>query len=260
MQLTWLVLRFATLALPLILTTEAAARTIKADYAVKIRGFLIGRATFEAEISGLQYTLHFSGQAGGIGRIFSDASTTAIVTGNTGADRLLPSEYSHTWIEGGETERVTMQFSGRALSAMTLDPPRNHPQRYVPLTAETNADAGDLLSAFLWRVDKPTDASCNRTFRLVDGRRRFDIALTFTRMDEFATSDGSFSTPVAVCAIHYSPVAGHRIGKPDNSILNTGDAEVWIAPFGEGFALPVRIQMQSRVGRILLETRSISSN
>lgn len=255
-----LALVLAVLALPLTEAIGAAvARTIDAQYSVKIRGFLVGRAEFKADISGERYVLRFSGRAGGIGRIFADAATAATVTGSLGPDRLVPADYTHTWIEDGETETVAMRFSGRAVAAITLDPPRNHPERYVPLTPETNADTLDLVSAFLWPVDKPTDATCNRTFPLLDGRRRFDIALTFARFDNFATGDGSFSTPVAVCAIHYSPVAGHRIGKPDNSILNASEAEVWIAPIGEGFALPVRIQMQTRVGRILLETRSISS-
>jgi len=256
MKLAGLVLVLA-LALP---TIEAAnARTIRAEYSVKVRGFLVGRAEFHADISGERYVLRFSGRAGGIGRIFSNAATTASVTGKLGVDRLLPADYSHAWIEDGETETVAMRFSGRAVTAISLDPAPEHPERYVPLTAETNADALDLVSAFLWPVERATETTCNRKFPLVDGRRRFDIALTFARLDNFATRDGSFASPVAVCTIHYRSVAGHRIGKPDHSILNAKDSEVWMAPLGEGLAFPARIRLQSRVGRIMLEAQSISS-
>ena len=236
------------------------ARTITAEYSVKIRGFLVGRAEFQADISGKRYTMRFSAGVQGLGRIFSDAETTATVGGKLGADRLLPSEYSHAWTEDGETETVEMRFSGRAVTTIDLEPPRRHPERYVPFTAESNSDAVDLVSAFLWPVEKITDDTCNRTLPLVDGRRRFDITLNFDRFDSFATRDQSFSSPVAVCRLRYKAIAGQRIDKPDNSILDANDTEVWIAPVGEGFAIPTRIQLRSRAGRILLEATSVATD
>jgi hypothetical protein len=255
------VLAFAALALPVYPAIgNAEARTITAEYSVKIRGFLVGRAEFQADISGKRYTMRFSGGVKGLGRIFSDAETTATVDGKLGGDRLLPSEYTHAWTEDGETETVDMRFSGLAVTTIDLKPPRRHPKRYVPFTKESNSDAVDLVSAFLWPVEKITDDTCNRTLPLIDGRRRFDITLNFSRFDSFTTRDRSFSSPVAVCRLHYTPVAGHRIDKPDSSILNGDDTEVWIAPLGEGFAIPTRIQLRSRAGRVLLEATSVATN
>ena len=153
-----------------------------------------------------------------------------------------------------------MRFSGHAVTTISLEPPRRHPERYAPFTRESNANAVDLVSAFLWPVKKITDEICNRTLPLVDGRRRFDITLNFDRFDNFATRDGSFLSPVAVCRLRYTAVAGQRIDKPDNSILDANDTEVWIAPVGEGFAIPTRIQLRSRAGRILLEATSVATN
>lgn len=261
MMLTRLVLAFVALALPLYPVADSAeALTITAEYSVKIRGFLVGRAEFQVDISGKRYTMRFSGGVKGLGRIFSDAQTSATVGGKLNADRLQPSEYNHSWTEDGETETVEMRFSGRAVTAISLDPPRKRPERYVPFTRESNSNALDLVSAFLWPVEKVSAATCNRTLPLVDGRRRFDITLSFTRFDDFATRDRSFSSPVAVCRLEYTAVAGQRIDKPDNSILDAGDTEVWIAPLGEGFAIPTRIQLRSRAGRILLEATSVATN
>ena len=218
--------------------SSASAATITAEYSVKIRGFLVGRAEFQADISGKRYTMRFSAGVKGLGRIFSDAETTATVGGKPGADRFLPSEYHHAWSEDGETETVDMRFSGRAVTTIDLQPPKRHPERYAPFTDETNANAVDLVSAFVWPVEKMTDETCNRTLPLVDGRRRFDITLSFTRFDNFATRDRSFSSPVAVCRLEYTAVAGQRIDRPDKSILNGGDTEIWVAPVGEGFAIP----------------------
>jgi hypothetical protein len=84
--------------------------------------------------------------------------------------------------------------------------------------------------------------------------------LNFDRFDSFATRDQSFSSPVAVCRLRYKAITGQRIDKPDNSILDANDTEVWIAPVGEGFAIPTRIQLRSRAGRILLEVTSVATN
>ena len=93
-----------------------------------------------------------------------------------------------------------------------------------------------------------------------EDRQRIDLrgSLLSPFVSSFTTRDGSFSSRVAVCRFSYTSVAGHRIGKPDNSILNAEGTEVWIAPVEGGFAIPARIQLQTRVGRIVLEPRSIS--
>jgi hypothetical protein len=245
---------------PLPFASIGNAATITAEYSVKVRGFLVGQASFQADVSNKRYTMRFSARAKGFGRIFSDAETNATVGGRLGAERLMPTEYNHVWTEDGETETVEMRFSGHAVTTIDLEPPRKHPERYVPFTKESNANASDLVSAFLGPVEKITDETCNRTLPLVDGRRRFDIRLSFDRFDSFATRDGSFSSPVAVCSMHYTPVAGQRIDRPDNSILSGDDTEVWIAPAGEGFAIPTRIQLRRRAGRIVLEATSVATN
>ena len=152
--------------------------------------------------------MHFSARAKGFGRLFSDAETAATVGGQLGAERSCRPNTSIVWTEDGETETVDNAVRRPRRHDDRSRPPRSHPERYVPFTEESNADASDLVSAFLWPVEKITDETCNRTLPLVDGRRRFDIALGFARFDSFATRDGSFSSPVAVCSMHYTPVAG----------------------------------------------------
>jgi hypothetical protein len=251
-------LAFLVLTLPCVFAAvDAEADVISAKYSVKIRGFVVGRAEFQADITGERYTMRFSGGVKGLGRLFSDAESDASVSGKLAADRLLPREYNHVWTEDGETETVDMRFSGRAVTAIDLEPPRRHPERYAPFTEESTADASDIVSAFLWPVEKVSDETCNRTLPLVDGRRRFDVTLSFDRFEKFATRDQSFSSAVAVCRLQYTAIAGQRLDKPDNSIFNSDETEVWIAPVGEEFAIPARIQLRSRAGRVLLEATSV---
>jgi hypothetical protein len=246
--LTFLAMMFAGLP------SAAGALTLHTDYAVSIRGFPVGNATLTAEIAKNAYSIAFAGGVHGLARLFSDAETSAKASGRVGSERLEPQSYSHVWTEDNEAETVTMRFDRRGVTAIKLDPPQKHPERYVPLTPKTNADALDLVSAFVWPVSTFDPKLCERTLPLIDGRRRFDIALAFSRRELFTAPSGPAINTV-VCSFRYRPVAGQRIGKSDQSIVDKGTAEVWMAPASSGFAAPVLVQLQTRAGRIVLRAR-----
>ncbi len=233
----------------------ASATTLQTEYSVTVRGFPVGRARLQAEFNDGRYTIQFSGGISGLARFFSDAETSAAAIGDVGDDRLRPSEYKHIWKEDNETEAVDMHFAGRGLTEVSLDPPQQHPERYAPFTKANTADALDPVSAFVWPVaGGVTPDICSRTLPLTDGKRRFDIALSFNRLEDFTTPDHSYRDRAVVCSFSYEPVAGYRIDKPEKeSILNGDGMEVWMAPAGAGLAAPARIQLRTRIGQVVLE-------
>lgn len=249
-----LALLSVALSLPVLAAPAARAETLVTEYAVSVRGFPVGRAELQASFADGRYSIRFSGGISGLARLFSDAKTTATVSGAVGEDRLKPAEYKHLWTEDDETETVEMRFSDGGLSDFVLDPPRRHPERYVPITDAAKAGALDPVSAFLWPAPQGvTGDICSRTLPLLDGRRRFDIRLKFSRYESFATRDKSFQHRAAVCSFRYERVAGHRIdGKSRDTITNGDGMEVWMAPAGDGLAAPARIQLATRIGRIVL--------
>lgn len=238
---------------------EAASATIESSYSVSIRGFPVGRARLQATVGDNRYAIQFSGGVRGLARLFADIETTASAAGRLGGERLRPDRYSHVWVEDDETETVTMGFDDRGLRDVTLDPPRGHPERYVPLSARDKLGALDPLSAFLWPApDGLAPEICDRTLPLMDGRRRFDIVLSFARRARFVTRDGSYSTEAIVCAFRYRQVAGHRAGRASgDSIIDSEDMEVWLATAAGGIAVPVRVQFHTRAGRIVLQATSV---
>ena len=230
-----------------------AAHSVRTEYSVTIRGIPVGRAELSAEFADGRYALAFSGGVKGLARLFSDAHATAHASGRIAADRLRPDQYTHVWIEDDETESVDMRFKGPGVTDILLDPPRNKPERYVPITAEQKADALDPVSAFLWPAADGGPAVCARRLRLIDGKRRFDITLSFDREVSFATRDRTYSGTAVVCRFRYEQIAGHRPGKENSLFLaDSDDMEVWMAPAGNGLVAPVRIQMRTRVGRVVL--------
>ena len=236
---------------------DAGALSLSIDYSVSVRGFPVGRAHIRAETIEARYAISFSAGITGLARLFTQIGTTAQATGTIREDRPYAAEYTHTWIEDGETETASMRFADAGVQDIALEPPIDRPERYVPVTAAHRADTLDPVSAFLWPAPAGTTAdACARTLPLFDGKRRFDIEAAFARTDSFSVRRGSRYYRVLVCTIRYRAIAGHRADRPDDSggpINEGGDMEVWLADTGDGLLAPVRVQLMSRIGRVVMQ-------
>src|SRR5439155_4041465 len=73
-------------------------------------------------------------------------------------------------------------------------------------------------------------AACERKIPIFDGHQRFDIVLSFKRMDTVRAEKG-YQGAVVVCAVRCRPIAGHR---PDRYAIKylqeQRDIEAWLAP------------------------------
>src|SRR5437660_10285713 len=72
--------------------------------------------------------------------------------------------------------------------------------------------------------------ACPRKLAIFDGRMRYDLMLTFKRLDRVQSEKGYQGT-VVVCSLYFSPVAGHV---PERAMIkylvNMRDIEVSLAP------------------------------
>lgn len=257
-----LTLALLFLSLPLTAFGDAAAaRAIRADYSVSVRGLPVGKAKLRAEIADRSYSISFSGGISGIVRLFTDLHTSAQVSGEIGDDRPRATDYSHVWVEGDEEETVTMHFAGDGVTGIAIKPPIKRPERYVPITAADEAQALDLVSAFLWpAASGAAPEACNRTLPLIDGRRRFDIVFGFRRMDSLKMGNGWRHYRAAVCSLQYRPIAGQRKDKKNDGFLSDGgDAEVWLASAGGGLVVPIKVKLSTRLGGVVMQATKLEA-
>lgn len=247
----WITLAFACLGGP------APAEELRTDYVATIRGFPVGSAKVRATIGPERYTVRISAKVGGLARIFSDMETSLSASGDVRADGLRPEHYEHAWREGDDAETATIAFRSGNVTDVTVDPPPRRPERRVPIGESDLLGVLDLGTAFIWQLaDEGDPALCDRTLRLFDGTQRFDFVLSFSRFAEFEARDGSYSGPATVCAIRYRPISGHRRDKEEVAFMAANeDIEVWMAPAGGGFALPVKIRLRTEHGFFALEAR-----
>jgi hypothetical protein len=96
-----------------------------------------------------------------------------------------------------------------------------------------------------------------------DGRQRFDLALSFKRMDHVKAAGGGYIGPVVVCSVRYNPIGGHDKTRFAAKFLRESrDIEIWYAPIlGTRFVAVYRLGIPTAFGYAVLQaTRFVSAS
>src|SRR5213076_1399454 len=84
---------------------------------------------------------------------------------------------------------------------------------HVPVTETNRQGVVDPLTAMLFSAatagEGLSQEACRHTLPIFDGRQRYDLKLSFKRMDK-VTAEKGYAGPVVVCSVGYEPIAGHR--------------------------------------------------
>jgi hypothetical protein len=122
----------------------------------------------------------------------------------------------------------------------------------------TEADrrgVSDPLTAMLMPVQAGGDAlasgNCARVLPIFDGRRRYNLALSFKRLDKVGFAHG-FSGVVLVCGVLLQPIAGYRADSMlVKYVAGRRDLELWFVPIvGTSFIAPIRVLLPTLIGTL----------
>jgi hypothetical protein len=102
--------------------------------------------------------------------------------------------------------------------------------------------------------DPVSPEACRRTLPVFDGRMRFDLQLSFKRIEKVQAQKG-YQGPAAVCAVQFVPLAGYVPERPTiKYLMAQQDMEIWLAPIpGTRMVVPYRISLTTPLGRGVLE-------
>jgi hypothetical protein len=230
---------------------------VEAHYTISMTGVAIGEITWRIDIGDTLYRTTASGKASGVLSVLINGEGSAEAQGTVAAAGLDPSSYTSTITDDDGTIALQMTFSdGIATERMTPQPPP-HADR-TPVTDADRRGVADPLSAVLMAETLGggtlAAADCKRTLPIFDGRRRFNLALAYSRMDKIAVAH-SYAGPVLVCGVVLQPIAGYRA---DSMIVKyvagRRNMELWFAPVaGTSILAPVRVLMPTLIGTLKIE-------
>ena len=237
---------------------QADSRLV-AHYRISVAHIAVGTSAIEAVVGGNTYTAAASGRASGVMRIVVSGEGFVSVRGAVVDGRLVPERFRSRTSDEDEKAEVVMTLDDGNVTGLSAESTASDDKR-VPLAPEHRRGILDPLSALLIDVPgerDPVDAeACRRMLPIFDGRRRFDLALAFKRIESVKAY--GFAGPAVVCAVVFRAIAGHRADSALVKYLADGrDIELALAPIaGTRLLAPFRLSVSSMLGDMVIAATS----
>jgi hypothetical protein len=236
----------------------SAQGKLDARYVATLAGVPIGKGAWVIDIGDDQFTAAASGMTTGLLRVFATGEGNAASRGAVRSDVLAPTIFVSTVNNDKRIEELRIVLSAGTVKDLVVDPPTTPNPDRVPLTDAHRRGVTDPMSAVLMRVsgsgDPVSPEACRRTVPVFDGRMRFDLQLSFKRIEKVQAQKG-YQGPVVVCAVQFVPLAGYVPERPAiKYLMAQQDMEIWLAPIpGTRIVVPYRISLQTPLGQGVLE-------
>ena len=247
----------ATLALLPLCGAAQAQSKLSARYALSIASLPIGEGEWDVEIGKDRYSAKSNGRFFGAWRLILGSDIAASARGTLGQARLAPAGYTANFSSDEDVEDVHVMFQNGAVSEFETKPPASVTPQLVPVSPAHLRGAVDPLTAGLIPVpgtgELLTPSACQHTLPIFDGSHRFDVTLSFKRMDNVKAETG-YQGPAVVCGMIYRPIGGYIPGNFRVSYLERNhNMEMWFAPIsGTRLLAVVRITVPTAIGTAVL--------
>jgi hypothetical protein len=241
-----------------------AQSKLTAHYVLSVAAITIGGGDWTVEIGKDRYTAKSDGELLGIWRLILGSTVTAVTRGSVGKSGFMPADYAANFAWDDDIEDVKMQFRDGAVSELEVKPTITPEPDRIPLGPARLQGTIDPLTAGLVQIPGTRDllapAVCQRTLPIFDGSHRYDLALSFKRMEDVSTEKG-YHGPAVVCAMSYQPIAGYSPGAFRVRYLRKNrDMEIWFAPIaGARLLAMIRVSIPTTLGTALLKATRFES-
>jgi hypothetical protein len=250
----------ALLALAWAVTPHGAAAQgrLDAQYEATLAGVPVGRGSWAIEIGDDTYAAAAQGGTAGLLKAFSQGSGTGASQGRIVNGTLVANAYQASTTTGKKSEQIHITLANGNVKEFGIEPqPPVDPDR-VPVTEAHRRGVSDPMTATLIRIPGSGDMlgpqACQRTLSIFDGRMRYDLQLAFKRLDRVASERG-YQGVAAVCAVFFSPIAGHvRDRYAIQYLAQLRDIELWLVPIaGTRVMVPFRVALPTPLGLGVLQ-------
>jgi hypothetical protein len=231
-------------------------------WTVHLGGVSLGTIGFKGQMQGKTYSAVTRLKTSGVLNSFYAATIEAASTGFVGAGKVAPASYQSNYAGEKSTQKVQLTY---AASGITLAAEPAYDVKRFPVPDDQKKDTLDPISGMVQAVSGVTvsDAQpCGDTVKIFDGKRRFNIELTFVEETELNSSSGGYSGKAVLCNATYRQVAGF---KQELTRKEPPPLQIWLAKFPAkaggpitNFAVPVKIQSETPFGIAVANARNIT--
>jgi Protein of unknown function (DUF3108) len=230
---------------------------LQAHYGITMTGVTVGEITWQADIGNTLYTTSANGKASGVLSVLVNGEGSVAAEGSVTDGSLKPSLFTSKTTDDEGAINLQLTFADGMAKEQITPPPAVGKDR-VPVTDADRRGVADPLSAVLIPTKAGrgilSSSDCNHVLMIFDGRRRYNLVLTFARMGKVTVARG-YAGPILVCGVILQPIAGYR----SDSLLvkyvgGRRDMELWFAPIaGTAIMAPVRVLMPTLIGTLKID-------
>jgi hypothetical protein len=231
---------------------------LDARYTASLAGLPIGRGAWVIDVGDDQYTAAASGMTTGILSVFASGKGTGASRGHVRSDGLSPNTYASSITSNSMTEEMRVALTNGNVKDVTITPPTPFNRDRLPLTEADKHGVIDPMSGVLTLPPGNGNSlgpdACRRTIPMFDGRMRFDLHMSFRRMDTVRAVKG-YQGPAVVCLVQFVPVAGYVPDRPAvKYLVAQRDIEVYLAPLmGTRILVPFKLTVPTPLGQGVIE-------
>jgi hypothetical protein len=231
--------------------SAVAQARLRAHYQITMTGVPVGQIAWFVAIGEQRYTTSASGKASGVLSVLVNGEGSVDTRGLVVDGRLVPKFFTSKISDDEGNSELRMVFDEGSVKELIGQPPP--PKDRVPVTEADRRGVADPLSAMLIPAgsDAMAPSNCNHVLPIFDGRRRYDLTLTYKRIDS-VTIVGGYSGFVLVCGVGLTPIAGYRADSMlVKYVAGRRDMELWFAPItGTPVIAPIRVVMPTLIGTL----------
>jgi hypothetical protein len=228
---------------------------LEATYVITFARISVGDVTMTADLKENDYAVAMTGRAGGMMRMLANGEASLTARGNVKDGRPEARNFASKIMSEDESQDVTMAIEEGNVTELAVTPPSGNGG--VQVTKTDRQGIIDPLTAMLVPAgaageDLAQDA-CRRTLPIFDGHHRYDLKLTFKRVDKVSAEKG-YTGPAIVCNLGYQPIAGHRASNPLVKYLAGGsEMEIVLAPVaGTRVLAPFGLSVGSMLANLVI--------
>ena len=228
---------------------------LEARYGITFARISVGDVSMTVDLTENDYTVEMTGRAGGVVRMLVNGEASMRARGDIKDGHPTPRSFTSEIRSEGESQSVTMAIEESNVAELTVIPPPGDPSLVVPEAVRrgiVDPLTAMLVPAEAAAADLSQDA-CRHTLAIFDGRHRYDLKLTFKRMDKVSAEKG-YAGPAVVCGLSLHPIAGHRASEALVKYLSEGrEIELVLAPVaGTRVLVPFGLSIPSALANLVI--------
>jgi hypothetical protein len=234
------------------------ASTLDVSYNLYVGGIPLGKVAMSSRFQGNDYKAVSTLETQGIVNAFWQSKIEAASNGLVERGAIRPALYdSYSQNRSNPRQQVTLTFGPEGPRSLYSDPP--YPETRYAVSEDQQKNTLDPLSAAVFltnSVNGENAKPCETVAPVFDGRRRYDVALSFVSKSDVRMDNGLYRGPVSICQIRYNQIAGYQQTLVDQG-KKLPDIFAWVRPVrsktdpGRRYMLPLRVWAETEYGIVV---------